>query len=165
MQYVMYFLLLIVVLAVLAAAWRFTRFRNAGATGLFRLLPAQGVHGWRHGVLRYKGEELLFYKLRSLSLTNDLILNRRDITIDGFRELTAQEHDFIPGVSQVLQLTSPRGSFEFAGQRHAQMALISWVEAAPDRRQERRDLTFWAHQEHQAHHRGNNPRSHKSGGR
>ena len=41
------------VLAVLAAAaaWRFAMVRNSGARAMMRELPAQGIHGWRHGVL------------------------------------------------------------------------------------------------------------------
>ena len=42
------------VLAVLAAAaaWRFSMVRNSGARAMMRELPAEGVHGWRHGVMR-----------------------------------------------------------------------------------------------------------------
>ena len=46
----------------------------------------------------------------------------------------------MPGVTTVLQLSSPMGDFEFAAERHVEMALISWVESAPDRRQERVDF-------------------------
>lgn len=151
MKFVVVALLIVCALAGAAAVWRFMRVRNAGARGLFRQLPASGLHGWRHGVLRYKGEELEFFKLRSLSFSRDLALARRDISITGLRELTEQEADFMPGVSVVLQLDCPAGAYEFAADRRTEMALVSWVEAAPDRRQERRDLTFQAHQAHLAH--------------
>lgn len=137
-------LLLVLVLVAVAAVWRFTMFRNTGVQGLIRQLPAEGVHGWRHGVLRYAGEEARFYKLRSLSFNYDVSLDRRDMTFNGIRELTAEERDFMPGVDCVLELSGPQGDFEFAGKRHAEMALISWVESAPDSRMQRGDMNVLA---------------------
>ncbi|WP_342319573.1 DUF2550 domain-containing protein [Corynebacterium mayonis] len=154
MEVVVYAVVLLVVFASFVAAWRFMRFRNAGAQGMFRRLPARGVHGWRHGILHYKGEVLQFYKLRSLSLTNDLSLERRSITIDGVRQLSADEREFMPQVAEILQLSSPFGALEFAAPLHAQMALVSWIEAAPDQRQQRRDLNFLAHQRHNGNRKG-----------
>ena len=43
----------VVVIVLLAALWRLVSFRNTGSQGLLRNLPADGVHGWRHGVYRY----------------------------------------------------------------------------------------------------------------
>ncbi len=146
MKYAVAVLLVLLVLAVAVAAWRFMKFRHAGAPALFRSLPAREVHGWRHGILRYRGEELQFFKLRSLSLTNDLALDRRDITLTGIRECTDEERDIMPGISKVIQLGTSAGDFEFAGAPHVQMALVSWVEAAPDRRQVRRDPAQLAHE-------------------
>ncbi|WP_291313854.1 DUF2550 domain-containing protein [Corynebacterium sp. UBA2622] len=150
MKYVAVVLLALLVAATAAAMWRFTRFRNAGAPALFRRLPAREVHGWRHGILRYRGEVLQFFKLRSLSLSNDLALDRRDITLKGLRECTDEEREIMPGISKVLHLGSPAGDFEFAGAPHVQMALVSWVEAAPDRRQVPRGQGPMAQQGHQA---------------
>ncbi|WP_155860892.1 DUF2550 domain-containing protein [Corynebacterium timonense] len=148
MKFAFVAVLLVCVVAGVAAAWRFLRFRNSGAQGLFRKLPASGLHGWRHGVLRYSGEELEFFKLRSLSFCHDLVLDRREITITGFRELTEQERDFMPEVAVVMEITSSSGNFEFAGERHAQMALVSWVESAPDRRQQQRGSAYKAYLAH-----------------
>ncbi len=132
--------LLVIALVVVAAVWRFTMFRNSGVQGLIRLLPAEGSHGWRHGVLRYSGDEARFYKLRSLSFNYDLAFDRRDMTFNGIRKLTDEERDFMPEVDTALELTGPMGDFEFAGERHAEMALISWVESAPDVRAQRGDM-------------------------
>lgn len=133
-------LLLVAALVAIAVGWRFTNVRNSGVQGIIRMLPAEGAHGWRHGVLRYAGEEARFYKLRSLSFNYDYSLDRRTVTFNGIRELTDQEREFMPGVEGVLQLTGPKGDFEFAGDRHAEMALISWVESAPDSRAQRSDM-------------------------
>lgn len=133
-------LLLAATLVAIAVGWRFTNVRNSGVQGIIRMLPADGAHGWRHGVLRYAGEEARFYKLRSLSFNYDYSLDRRTVTFHGIRKLTEEEQEFMPGVEGVLQLSGPQGDFEFAGDRHAEMALISWVESAPDSRAQRADM-------------------------
>lgn len=148
MKILAYLLAVLVVLVVIAVLWRFAMFRNSGVQGLVRQLPADGVHGWRHGVLRYAGEEARFYKLRSLSFNYDVALDRRTVTFNGVRELSAQEREFMPGVESVLSLTGPEGDFEFAGERHAEMALISWVESAPDSRAQRADMNALAERAH-----------------
>mgnify|MGYP001757730804 CR=1 FL=1 len=144
MEILGYIVALIFVFAAIAVAWRFMMFRNSGAQGLIRSLPADGVHGWRHGVVRYVGEEARFYKLRSLSFNYDMSIDRRDVTFNGVRDLTDDERDIMPQVEKVLSLSGPMGQFEFAGQRHAEMALISWVESAPDSRAQREDMNALA---------------------
>lgn len=144
MRILEYVLLLLAATAGIASAWRFTMFRGHGAQCLLRAVPAQGSHGWRHGVLRYVGEHARFYKLRSLSFNYDLSLDRRSVSFNGVREPTAQERDFMPGVESVLLLGGPEGELEFAGARHVEMALISWLESAPDSRDQREDMNALA---------------------
>lgn len=130
------------VLAVLAAAaaWRFSMVRNSGARAMMRELPAEGVHGWRHGVMRYDGERLLFFKLRSLTFHHDIELDRRGVEFQGFRDVTEEEREFMLEIGHVLRFSGPTGEFEFAADRHTEMGLVSWVEAAPDARKERIDV-------------------------
>ena len=144
MRILEYVLLLLAATAGSASAWRFTMFRGHGAQCLLRAVPADGSHGWRHGVLRYVGEQARFYKLRSLSFNYDLSLDRRSVTFNGVRQLTAEERDFMPGVESVLMLSGPEGDMEFAGERHVAMALISWLESAPDSRDQREDMNALA---------------------
>lgn len=118
-------------IVLLAALWRLVSFRNTGSQGLLRNLPADGVHGWRHGVYRYNDECLRFYKLRSLTFSSDVALDRRMTEVDGFRELSELEREIMPDIDKVLILSTPDGSFEFAGDRRARMALVSWLESAP----------------------------------
>ncbi|MBA4504814.1 DUF2550 domain-containing protein [Corynebacterium sanguinis] len=125
-------------IVLLAALWRLVSFRNTGSQGLLRNLPADGVHGWRHGVYRYNDECLRFYKLRSLTFSSDVALDRRMTEVDGFRELSELEREIMPDIDKVLILSTPDGSFEFAGDRRARMALVSWLESAPHVRQMRR---------------------------
>ena len=61
---------LVVLLAALTSAslYRFAMLRRGGTSALLRVLPADGGHGWRHGLIRYGEEELVFFKLTSLRL-------------------------------------------------------------------------------------------------
>lgn len=129
-----------VVVLLAAATWRFLYVRNSGARAMVRELPADGVHGWRHGVMRYDGDELQFFKLRSLSFTYDSVLDRRGVQFEGFRDVAEGEREFMPDIGHVLQFSGPGGDFEFAADRHTEMGLISWIESAPNERQERVDI-------------------------
>lgn len=131
----------VVVTLGVSAAWRFSRVRGSGARAMVRRLPAEGIHGWRHGVLRYDGERLLFYKLRSLSFTHDMVVDRRLLECSGFREVSGGEREFVPDdIAHVLQVKAPEGGLEFAAGRHTEMGLVSWIESAPDARAERTDI-------------------------
>ncbi len=127
-----------------AAAWRFASVRNSGSMAMMRVLPAQGVHGWRHGVVRYDGDVLRFYKLRSLSFSSDESIDRRGMQFGGFRDVAEGEREFMPDIGHVLQVSGPDGDFEFAADRHTEMGLVSWIESAPDARQERVDKQLLA---------------------
>lgn len=135
-----YLALAVVVLFIAAAVWRFLVVRNNGTQVLMRRLPANGTHGWRHGVLMYSGEAMRFYKLRSLSFGPDLDLTRNAITITGRRYATESEQDFMPSVEVVVLFAVDGVDYEFATERPAAMALISWVESAPDKRHVRPDM-------------------------
>src|SRR6202012_3896583 len=54
--------------AVLALSYRLWKLRQGGTAGIMRDIPAVGGHGWRHGVIRYRGGEAAFYRLSSLRL-------------------------------------------------------------------------------------------------
>lgn len=136
MEYVGFAVAVVAAFLFAAGVWRFVRVRNSGAQAMVRVLPAEGAHGWRHGVMRYDGDDLEFFKLRSLSFSHDAVLNRRGVQFDGFRDVTEAEREFMPDIGHVLQLSGPSGQFEFAADRHTEMGLISWIESAPDARQE-----------------------------
>src|ERR1700748_3041056 len=74
---------LVVVLgvAVLALSYRLWKLRQGGTAGIMRDIPAIGGHGWRHGVIRYRGGEAAFYRLSSLRLWPDRRLSRRGVEI------------------------------------------------------------------------------------
>jgi hypothetical protein len=54
----------VLLLVVIALTYRLWKLRQVGGTAaILRDIPAVGGHGWRHGVLRYRGEEAGFYRL------------------------------------------------------------------------------------------------------
>ncbi|MGD7002388.1 DUF2550 domain-containing protein [Corynebacterium halotolerans] len=134
-------LVVLAVLAVLLAAWRFFTQRSRGTVVILRRLPNTGTHGWRHGSIRYNGDDLEYFKLRSLSPMADLILNRTDTELEGRRELTGAELEFMPSHIHVLEVTCREDRYEIGIGGPGEMAFTAWVEAAPDRRRERMDPT------------------------
>ncbi|MDK8794738.1 DUF2550 domain-containing protein [Corynebacterium sp. MSK044] len=135
------------VAAVFSAAglWRFVAVRKTGTQALMRALPAESVHGWRHGIVRYSGSRMTFYMLRSLSFGADVVLSRNAIHVTGRREATETEREFMPGVEVVLIFSADGREYEFACDQHTGMALVSWLESAPDRRQVRTDMNDLHH--------------------
>src|ERR1700746_4239106 len=68
-------------IAVVALSYRLWKLRQGGPAGIMRDIPAVGGHGWRHGVIRYRGGEAAFYRLSSLRLWPDRRLSRRGVEI------------------------------------------------------------------------------------
>lgn len=129
---------LILLLAGALLLWRFVALRSKGTPCLVRKMPAHGVHGWRHGLLRYDGTTVRFYKLRSLNPNADMTFHRCDVTVRGHREPTVCEASFMSSEgNRVLEITCGDRDYELACSSRAAMALTAWIEAAPDRRMER----------------------------
>lgn len=145
--------LIVVMVLVAGALWRFFSIRNRGTQVVIRVMPSEGVHGWRHGIVIYDRERLRFYKLRSFSFGPDLVLRRSQLDFDATREPTAQERSIMPEAAAVLSLSSasdPQRAFEFGMDRRAAMALISWIESAPDHRQVRTDMNVLQQRAHRS---------------
>src|SRR6201993_1984956 len=95
---------LVVVLgaAVLALRYRLWKLRQGGTAGIMRDIPAVGGHGWRHGVIRYRGGEAAFYRLSSLRLWPDRRPCRRGVEIDGRRAARGDEFEILTDEIVVL---------------------------------------------------------------
>jgi hypothetical protein len=109
---------------------------------ILRDIPAVGGHGWRHGVLRYRGDEARFYRLSSLRLWPDRRLGRRGLEVVSRRAPRGDEFDLMTEETVVLELLdatadAPRG-YELALDRGALTAFLSWVESRPSPRSRRR---------------------------
>jgi hypothetical protein len=137
---------LIVVLgvAVLALSYRLWKLRQGGTAGIMRDIPAVGGHGWRHGLIRYRGGEALFYRLSSLRLWPDRRLSRRGLEIVVRRAPRGDEFDIMTDEIVVLELRDTtqdrRTGYELALDRGALTAFLSWLESRPSPRARRRSV-------------------------
>ena len=52
---VMVVLVALLGIAVVALSYRLWKLRQGGTAAIMRDIPAVGGHGWRHGVIRYRG--------------------------------------------------------------------------------------------------------------
>ena len=131
--------LLLIVLALIIRLWTLGQ---GGMAAILRDIPAVGGHGWRHGVLRYRGDEARFYRLSSLRLWPDRRLGRRGLEVVSRRAPRGDEFDLMTEETVVLELLdatadAPRG-YELALDRGALTAFLSWVESRPSPRSRRR---------------------------
>lgn len=135
-------LLLVLLVAVLLLGYRLWKIRQGGTAAILRDMPADGGHGWRHGVIRYRDEEASFYRLSSVRLWPDRRLNRRGLEVTGRRAPRGDEFDIMTDETTVLEVQDSGGEvprrYEIALDRGALTAFLSWVESRPSPRARRR---------------------------
>lgn len=127
-------------LVCLLALWRFVKLRAQGTQVLIRRMPANSARGWRHGVIRYRGELIDFFMLRSINPTPDVTFARHGFVLKGRREATSVEQKFMESQLRILEVETNRGVFEWAVGPHTEMALLAWVESAPTQPLQRMDV-------------------------
>ena len=88
----------------LALGYRLWKLRQGGTAAILRDIPAVGGHGWRHGVVRYRGGEAAFYRLSSLRWWPDRRLSRRGLEIVSRRAPRGDEFDIMTEEIVVLEL-------------------------------------------------------------
>lgn len=129
-------------LVVVALTYRLWKLRQGGTAAILRDTPAVGGQGWRHGVIRYRGDEARFYRLSSLRWWPDRRLSRRGLEVIARRGPRGDEFDIMSDAIVVLELhdtTGERGrGYEMALDRGALTAFLSWVESSPSPRARRR---------------------------
>ena len=129
------------ILVVAALIFRLWKLGQSGTPAILRDTPAVGGHGWRHGVIRYRGDEARFYRLSSLRLWPDRRLSRRGLEIMSRRPPRGDEVDIMTEEIVVLELQDisggQRNSYEMALDRGALTAFLSWVESRPSPRARR----------------------------
>ena len=140
LQWPLFLLALIVLAVILLAAVRFFTLRSRGTSVLLRLLPAKDSHSWRHGLVRYNGEHMEYFKLRSVLPSANMRFNRLDITLNGTRPLDDDEASFMSAATEVVRFRAKGKEYELASDAHGIMAFGAWVEAAPSKRQQRFDF-------------------------
>ncbi|WP_059017556.1 DUF2550 domain-containing protein [Mycobacterium sp. M26] len=135
-------LISVLALVVVALSYRLWKLRQGGTAAILRDIPAVGGHGWRHGVVRYRGDEARFYRLSSLRWWPDRRLGRRGLDIVSRRAPRGDEFDIMTEEIVVLELndttTERRRGYEIALDRGALTAFLSWVESRPSPRSRRR---------------------------
>ena len=77
---------------------------SGGTAAILRDIPAVGGHGWRHGVIRYRGGEAVFYRLSSLRWWPDRRLSRRGLEIVSRRAPRGDEFDIMTDEIVILEL-------------------------------------------------------------
>ena len=141
-MWIMVALVGVLLLVVLALSYRLWKLGQGGAPAILRDTPAIGGHGWRHGVIRYRGEEAHFYQLSSLRLWPDRRLGRRGLEVISRRAPRGDEFDIMTDEIVVLELQDATGAqdrgYEMALDRGALTAFLSWVESRPSPRARRR---------------------------
>jgi Protein of unknown function (DUF2550) len=133
----------VLLLIVVALTYRLWKLRQVGGSAaILRDVPAIGGHGWRHGMVRYRGGEAGFYRLSSLRWWPDRRLSRRGVEVVGRRAPRGDEFDIMSAEIVVLELrdTDPesRRGYEIALDRGALTAFTSWLESRPSTRARRR---------------------------
>ncbi|MHB2251217.1 DUF2550 domain-containing protein [Corynebacterium aurimucosum] len=130
--------LLLLVVFILAAV-RFFTVRSRGTSILLRRLPSKDSHTWRHGLVRYDGEYMEYFKLRSVLPRANKRFNRLDIELGSTRPMDDDEASFMPSGYQIIRISIDGRDYEIASNAHGIMALNAWVESAPSKRQEKMD--------------------------
>lgn len=138
-------LVCVLLVLVLALSYRLWKLRQGGTAAILRDIPAVGGHGWRHGVIRYRGGEAVFYRLSSVRLWPDRRLSRRGIDIVSRRAPRGDEFDIMTEQIVILELRDAglsrpdrRSGYELALDRGALTAFLSWLESRPNPRSRRR---------------------------
>jgi hypothetical protein len=139
---VMVVLVALLGIAVLALSFRLWKLRQGGTAAIMRDIPAVGGHGWRHGVIRYRGGDAAYYRLSSVRPWPDRQLNRRGVEVVSRRSPRGDEFDIMTEEIIVLELRDTtqdrRAGYEIALDRGALTAFQSWLESRPSPRARRR---------------------------
>nr|WP_245650046.1 DUF2550 domain-containing protein [Millisia brevis] len=128
-------LLLLALLAV--SLYRLMMVRAGGASVILRRVPAAPGAGWRHGVLRCRERDLVFFKLTSLKLGPDERIARQGIAIGERRSAVGSEFDIMTADTRIIVIGSPGQAYEVAFDDDGSTAFLAWVESRPSERLQR----------------------------
>ena len=105
---------LVVLVFLILAAVRFFTVRSRGTSILLRQLPSKDSHSWRHGLVRYDGGYMDYFKLRSVMPRANKRFNRLDIELGKTRPMDGDEASFMPSDHQIIQLRINGRDYEIA---------------------------------------------------
>jgi hypothetical protein len=124
---------LVVLLVFLAALFgrREVFARGHGTVELyFRLRQAARGHGWATGFAQFRGDDLRWYRMFSLSTRPRRTLSRRELKVCGRRSPSSDEAVLVPADWVVLSCEAEGQSVEIAMPRQTVTGFLSWLEAA-----------------------------------
>jgi hypothetical protein len=124
---------LVIVLVFLAALFgrREVFARGRGTVELyFRLRQAARGHGWATGFARFRGDDLRWYRMFSLSTSPRRVLCRRELTVETRRSPSSDEAVLVPADWVVLCCKAEGEPVEIAMPRQTVTGFLSWLEAA-----------------------------------
>jgi hypothetical protein len=124
---------LIVLLALATLFFRRAAISRGGGTidVSLRLTTLISGRGWSHGLARFSGDELRWYRVFSFSPRPRRILSRRELAVQGRRQPDDVERLTLPADWVVLRCADQRTSVEIAMARTTLTGFLSWIEAAP----------------------------------
>jgi hypothetical protein len=127
-------IVVLLLLAALAALF----FRRAAITRgggyidvSLRLTTLVSGRGWSHGLARFAGDELRWYRVFSFSPRPRRVLRRRELAVKGRRQPDDVERLTMPADWVVVRCVDRRSSVEIAMARTTLTGFLSWIEAAP----------------------------------
>ncbi len=130
-------LLALLVLLVLFVAHRVQLLRGSGTQVVLRGLPAAPGRSWRHGVVQYREDELVFLRISSLRPGPDRRIQRSSIEVLDRRPAEPSERDVVPVGATVIRFRDDAAESEIALADGALTAFLSWIESSPPGRAQR----------------------------
>jgi len=124
---------LIVLLALATLFFRRAAITRGGGTidVSLRLTTLVSGRGWAHGLARFAGDDLRWYRVFSFSPRPRRVLSRRDLAVQGRRQPDGVERLTMPEDWVVVRCADRRSSVEIAMAASTLTGFLSWVEAVP----------------------------------
>lgn len=127
-------LLLVVVLLGWLTFRRMRLVRGGGVDVSLRRVRASAptsTRGWNLGVLRYSGDEIVWFRVISLSGSAEVRLSRRELEIVDRRAPGPAEEYVVPADATVLRCREGRRTVELAMSPEVLTGFLSWLESTP----------------------------------
>ncbi len=96
-----------------------------------RLTTMVSGRGWSHGLARFSGDELRWYRIFSFSPRPRRVLTRRVLAVEGRRRPDGPERLTLPADWVVVRCVNDRSTVEIAMAENTLTGFLSWIEAAP----------------------------------
>lgn len=96
-----------------------------------RLKDTGPGRGWVHGIGRFDGDDLVWYRVFSPSLRPRRRVHRRGLVVLERREPRSNERRALPGGLLVVRCRTLHGDVELAMNASATTGFLAWLEATP----------------------------------